>query len=130
MSLFEQASRLKIRFASEQGLLCADDLWDVPLTARRGANLDDIARGLFKELQETANISFVETAQKANTTTQLKFDLVKHIIDVRLAEAEVARSAAANKEKKQRILAIIEHKENEALGQTSIEDLKKMIEGI
>lgn len=129
--MFEKASRLKLRFDSPQGLLTVEDLWDLPLSSpSKKANLDDIARGLFQKLQGTANISFVNRSQQADAGVQLGFDLVKHVIDVRMAENEAAATALANKQKKQRILAIIEHKENEALGATSIEDLRKMVEGL
>ena len=45
MNIFEQAARQKIRFESVLGLLCVEDLWDLPLTSlnSKRANLDDIA---------------------------------------------------------------------------------------
>jgi hypothetical protein len=131
MSIFEKASRAKIRFESPKGLLSSEDLWDLPLSASASkANLDDIARALFAKLKGDDNVSFVNKAQKSDEATQLAFDLVKHVIDTRLVENEAAETLRINKEKKQRILAIIEHKENEALGASSIEDLRSMLAGL
>ena len=125
-TIFEQASRAKLRFDTPKGLLSAEDLWDLPLSSVSKANLDDIARGLFKQLQGTANVSFVNKEQKADATVQLAFDVVKHVIDTRLVENAAEALVKSNKEKKQRILAIIEGKEAEALGASSIDDLRAM----
>lgn len=127
--MFQKATRKKIRFESPQGLLSVEDLWDLPLTATRGANLDDIAKGLFRQVKEAEIVSFVNKTNP-DDTTQLKFDLVKHIIEVRLADAQLAADAKANKEKKQNILAIIAQKENEHLAGSSLDDLRKMAESL
>src|ERR1019366_4994663 len=106
--MFTKASRLKLRFASPAGLVSTEDLWDLPLTSGTGkANLDDIAKALFRQLKSDDNSSFVVKERKSDETLQLKFDVVKHIIDVRVAENEVLAVARINKEKKQQILAII-----------------------
>ena len=130
--LFENASRQKIRFDSAQGSLCVEDLWEIPLTTNRQgrANLDDITKALFKQLKESETGSFVVKAKKADEIIELKFAIAKHIIDVRLAEAEVAETARANKEKKQILLGIIAQKENEKLMGSSLEELKAMVESL
>lgn len=126
--MFEKASRLKLRFESPKGLLSVEDLWDLPLsgTASR-ANLDDVARGLFKQLKSGDDVSFVEKARKSDETLQLKFDVVKHVIDVRLAEAEAASKAKETAEKKQQVLRIIAEKKDKKLYDMPIEDLEKLI---
>lgn len=128
VNIFEQAARDKLRFETKMGQLSVEDLWDLPLTHASKANLDDIAKGLYKQLKEDPNVSFVHKLQSsAVSKVQLCFDLVKHIIDVRLAEKEAAELARSNNEKKQRILAIIEGKEAEALSAKSVEDLRAML---
>lgn len=129
--MFEKASRQKFRFDSPAGQLCTEDLWDLPLTSKANrANLDDIARGLHKQLKSGDDVSFVVKEKKSDEAVQLKFDIVKHVIDTRLAENEAAAKAQTIKEKKQQILSIIANKENEALSQASIDDLKKMLEAM
>lgn len=131
MSAFEQAARLKLRFSTAKGDLTVEDLWDLPLISTvNKPNLDDIARGLFGQLKSDANVSFVIPEQKSDSTTQLKFDVVKHIIDVRLAENAAAAAAKANREKRQLILSVIAQKENEQLLSASMDDLKKMLEAL
>lgn len=127
MSIFETASRQKIRFETRVGIISTEDLWDLPLTHATKANLDDVARTLFLKLKNDSDVSFVTPAQKSNAIDQLRFDIVKHIIDIKLAERDVAVAAKANAEKKQKLLEILANKENEALGSLSMEELKAQI---
>jgi hypothetical protein len=127
--MYEKALRMKLRFETPQGPLTVEDLWDLPLQTTRAnrASLDDVARGLHLQLKSGADISFVDTAKKSDHTAQLKFDIAKHIIDVRLAENAAAATAAANKERKQHLLGILASKENEALLGMSVEELRAAI---
>ena len=124
--MFEKSSRLKLRFESGKGQLTVEDLWDLPL-ADRATNLDDIARGLNKQLKSGDDVSFVHKAKKSDEIIQLKFDVVKHIIDVRLAENEARDIARENSQKKQRILSLIADKQDDELKGKSLEDLTKMV---
>jgi len=128
--IFEKAARQKIRFESKQGSISTEDLWDLPLTHATRTNLDEIARGLFLKLKSGQDVSFVTPAQKSSDIDQLKFDVVKHIIDVKLAERDVAATAKANADKKQKLLAILENKQNEALGSLSLEELTAQINAL
>lgn len=132
MNIFEQATRAKIRFTTPNGMLGVEDLWDLPLVSRRSnlANLDDIARYLDAELKSSASVSFVNEVSETNAATKLAFDVVLHIINVKLAEQKAASLAADNREKKQRIMAIIEQKQAEALSASSIEDLQQMLNAL
>ena len=126
--MFEKALRLKLRFDTPSGLLGAEDLWDLPLTSTRGrANLDDVARSLNKQLKSGDDVSFVVKERKSDETVQLKFDLVKHVIDVRLAENAAALLEKERAEKKQKIMSIIASKQDESLHSMSLDDLKKLM---
>ena len=128
MSNFEKALRLKLRFDSPSGLLVVEDLWDLPLTSTKGrANLDDIARGLNKKLKSGDDVSYVVKERKSDETVQLAFDLVKHVIDVRLAENAAALLEKERAEKKQKIMSIIASKQDESLHSMSLDDLKKLM---
>lgn len=122
--MFEKASKLKLRFTTSKGLITVEDLWDFRLTG-----LDSIAKDLYRKLKESDVESFVVKTSKKDELIQLRFDIVKHIIDRRLKSAEMARKTKATKERKQRIMAIIEEKEDQSLKDASIEDLRKMLDG-
>ena len=92
MNMFEQATRLKLRFAVGTRVnLTVENLWDLPLTNVKGEDLDHIAIELQEKLS-TNEKSFVvqQSKTKEAQVNQLKFDIVKHIIDVRLEEQKVA----------------------------------------
>jgi hypothetical protein len=131
LNLFEQAARSKLRFQTSKGLISVEDLWDLPLTSTTGkTNLDDIAGELYRGTQDTGNISFVNPSKKENEEALLKFQVVKHIIDVRIAERDAAKTAREKAEKKQKIMAILDQKENQTLMNASPEDLRAMLESL
>ncbi len=129
--MFEKADRLKLRFDTSKGLMSVEDLWDLPLTSATGkANLDDVAKGLFRQLKDEGDMSFVTPSAAKDKMIQMRFDIVKHIIDVRVAENAATELARANREKKQLILGIIAQKENEQLSNASLEDLQRLAESL
>lgn len=127
--MFEKASRLKLRFSTPQGQLSVEDLWDLPLSSNNTnrANLDDIAKGLHRLLKNDDNVSFVHKATPAESGNQLAFDIVKHVIEVRLAEAELAEKSKANRARKQHILSLIADKQDKELGEKSVEELLALV---
>lgn len=127
--MFEKATRLALRFDSPKGLLSVEDLWHLPLQASTTrANLDDIARALHQKLRNDANVSFVEKDRKSDEMVQLKFDIVKHIIDTKLVELEAATKERAAAERRQRILAIIADREDDDLRKLPLDELRKAAE--
>ena len=130
MNIFEQATRQAFRFESPKGFLTVEDLWNLPLTSNTGrANLDDIAKGLQAKLTSTA-LSFVTDTTPVNKVYQAKFDVVIHIINTKISEAKAAEQASLAREKKQKIMAIIEQKSDMRLADSSLEDLQAMLEAL
>lgn len=127
--MFEKAARRKLRFETAKGLLSAEDLWDLPLTGK-GVNLDGIAVALYAQLKNDLGVSFVNKTVSTNEDAQLKFDIVKHIIDVRVEEAAKATAARENAAKKQRILEILNKRQDDALSAASEDELRKMLESM
>jgi hypothetical protein len=126
--MFEKATRLKLRFPSPKGALSIEDLWDLPLTSANGPNLDKIAQALNRELKESANESFVVRTTAVNTALQLKFDIVKHIIDIKLVEEEASKTRRENKQKKDKIMEIFARKQDAALENLTVEELQKKLD--
>ena len=129
--MFEKASRLKLSFDTNKGQLSVSDLWDLPLSSTTGrVNLDDIAIGLNSLVQDVATVSFVKKDSKVDPVNQLKFDIVKHVIEVRLAENEAASKARDKAEQKQKILGLIARRQDEELSNKSVEDLTAMLNSL
>lgn len=130
--MYEEALRKKLRFATPLGGLTLEDLWDLPLTTikDRTANLDDIARSLHRQLKNDEDVSFVEVERKSDSTKQLMFDIVKHIIDVKLAENKQALEAAERHQRKQRLLGILADREDANLRSLPIDEIRKQLQAL
>lgn len=115
MSIFEQASRQKLRFPSLKGELTVEQLWDLPLQSKSGFDLDTIAKSVSRDLKAVTEESFVIETSPANTTLVLKLDLMKHIIVVRLAENTAAVNRAARAVERQKLLGVLADKQDESL---------------
>lgn len=127
--MFQKASREKLRFDTGKGQLSVEDLWDLPLISTTGRpNLDSIAQELNKQLKTSDTVSFVNPSKKTNNTVQLKFDIVKHIIDVRLAENNARLQATEKAERKEKLRKLINAKEEEDLQGKTREELIAMLD--
>lgn len=134
-AVFEQASRLKLRFESPRGLLTVEDLWDLPLTSPSGnrANLDAIGMSLYRQTRDMAEVvSFVSPTAESREKSELELRLaiVKHVIDVKLRERAELQAAAERRDKKQRILELIARKQDEQLAERSEDELRTMLESL
>ena len=121
-NIFEFASRNKIRFPFK-GMISVEDLWDLSLT-----NLDSIYKTLNKQVKQSEEESLLSTKASVDTELEVQIAIVKHIVSVKLAEKEDAEKASAKKAQKQKIMSIIATKQDEALQNSSIDDLKKMLD--
>lgn len=102
---FERASKLKLRYATKAGKISTEDLWDLPLESKKGVSLDNLARSLNKALKENAEESFVVQKTKVNSELELAFNIVKYVIDYKMAMADRAAKAAVTKARKEKLLA-------------------------
>ena len=121
-NIFEFASRNKVRFPFK-GMISVEDLWDLSLT-----NLDSIYKTLNKQVKQSEEESLLSTKASVDTELEVQISIVKHIVSVKLAEKEAAEKASVKKAQKQKIMSIIATKQDEALQNSSIDDLKKMLD--
>lgn len=128
-NMFEYATRNKLRFDSQIGVLAVEDLWDLPLTdSRKAATLDNIAKEINRDLKEETEESFVvKSTNRRKKTLEVKLDIVKHIIGVKMAEAEASKRRVENKKERERLLEILAQKEDESLKSQSVDDIRKRL---
>lgn len=125
MNIFEQASRLKLRFSTDRGDIDTEQVWGLPLSSTVGKlNLDDLARGLHQSLS-TQTMSFVgaSVVSKEAELNTLRLEIVKHIIAVRMAENQAKLVQAAKADRKAKIMEIIARKQDAALEGKSLDEL-------
>ena len=123
-NIFELASRMKIRFAY-RGMITVEDLWDLSVQ-----ELDRIFQKLNKALKESKEESLLSPQAKEDSELNVQVAIVRHIVEVKLAEAAIALAAVERKAKKQKILAILADKQDDSLRNMSQEDLTKMLEDL
>lgn len=76
-------------------------------------------------------VSFVNpSSDKGSNELLLKFEIVKHIINVRVRERDEQQAVADRREKKQRILELIAQKQDAALAEKSEEELRALAESL
>lgn len=125
--IFEKASRRKLRFETPNGLLTVDDLWDLPLTSKTKVSLDALACSVYKRIEQSEKMSFVAEAKPADADAILALDILKRVIAVKQEEAEAAaRRRAANKQA-EKIMEIIERKEDQKLEGATVEELRAQL---
>lgn len=120
-NMFEMAVREKYRFPYK-GQISVEDLWDLP-----GTQLDVIYKALNAEKKVSEEDSLISTHSKAEIVLQTKIDIVKYVYAKKLEEAAVRKQKAANAEEKRRIMELIANKEDAALAEKSVDELKKML---
>ncbi len=121
-NIFEYATRNKVRF-SFRGLISVEDLWDLSLT-----NLDFIYKELNKQSKQSEEESLLNIKTKEDEFLNVQIEIVKHIVSVKLAEKEAREKASAKKAQKQKIMSIMAAKQDEALQNSSIDELQKMLD--
>lgn len=129
LSLFEKATKNAIRYQTRAGEIGVEDLWTLPLTSQTGrANLDSVARETNRELKELAEESFVDTTpDPRRAQLQLKLDVVKRVIEVRIAENKAKSEAAARDTERARLRELIANKKAEALNDKTVEELEAQL---
>jgi len=128
MSIFEQASMQKLRFPSNRGELMTEQLWDLPLQSKGQFDLDTVAKEVNASLKAVTEESFVATTTSpAKSKYELMLEIVKHVIAFKLKVNEELRVKAANAAKKEKLVAILGEKQDEALKALTPEELAKQI---
>ena len=121
LNIFEYAVRNKVRFPF-RGMINVEDLWDLKLE-----DLDKVFKALNAQVKEQKEESLLQKKSKEDAVLDIQIEIIKYIVNVKLAEQEAREKAIAKKEQKQKIMSIIANKKDEALQNSSIEDLEKML---
>ena len=123
LNIFEYAAKNKPRFATERGLLTAEDLFDIKLSNQAGPSLDKIAISLDEELSKTEK-SFVKKVTPQNKELQIKLDIVKHVISVKQDQEEAKVAAAARATQRRILQEAIAKKKLEAIDNADLASLE------
>jgi hypothetical protein len=119
--MFEYAARNKLRFPYK-GMITAEDLWDLNVR-----ELDSIFKTLNAQVKKAQEESLLETKSKEDEVLSMQIDIVKHIVRIKQDEEAARLFAKERKEKKQKLMELINEKQDEDLHSKSIDELKAML---
>lgn len=127
-NLFLQATREKFRFESSKGDLSVEQLWDLPLTSRTGFDLDTVAKAVNADLKASNEESFVNASNNpAVSRLQAQLEVVKAIIEVKLAQAEATKKRAEKAAERQRLMEVLHSKKDQELQGLSVEEIERRL---
>lgn len=121
VNLFEVATRENYLFPFK-GMINVINLWNLSLT-----NLDSVFKTLNAEVKKSEEESLLNAKTKEDEELTNKIEIIKYIVNKKLAEKEARENEKKNKEKRQRILEIKAKRQDEALENMSDEDLDKLL---
>ena len=123
----------KWRFDSVRGPLSLEEVYDLPLTGNNGLNLDSVAIAIYNEIKanEQTTVSFVDETSKSSKENQRlegQLELVKERIADVTARNKANEDMQAKAVEKAKIERLIAAKEQEALSNLDVDQLKEMLE--
>lgn len=121
--MYKEALQKKLRFKTNKGMITTEDLFDLSLQ-----NLNTLAIMLDKKISEAPKKSFIEELPAEENDDELRFSIVKDVINIKLkARKDNIDKAQADAQKK-RILEILAKRNDEELGKKSTEELRAMLQ--
>lgn len=131
MEIFAKATRAKLRFDSPVGLLTVEQLWDLRLTGGTKTDLNRIAQSVNAELKACGADNFVDAApDPKKTELELKLEVLKAVIAVKISERDAAAKAAERREKKRKIAEALANREVADLQGKSTDELKAELQAL
>ena len=121
--MYKEALQKKLRFKTNKGMISTEDLFDLSLQ-----NLDTLAIMLDKKISEAPQKSFIEELPAEENDDELRFSIVKDVINIKLKARKDNINRAQIDARNKRIAELIAKKEDEALENKSIEELRAMIQ--
>lgn len=122
-SIYKRALKKGLSFYSDLGRLTLQDLFTLKLE-----QLDQIAKDVNKRLKAEEEESFIQKKTTKTTDLQLALDILKDVIETKMADQDKAEKIAHTRARNERIRELIAKKQDDELAELSIEDLKGMLE--
>jgi hypothetical protein len=120
-NIFQLAAKRAIRFQdSEATSLTTESLYRISMQ-----RLDGICVALNKQIEETKNgvQSFLTVASQTDSLTELKMQVALAVLRERQDEIEAGKKATETAQQKQKLLSLLEEKQNANMASLSEEEL-------
>lgn len=124
-NLFIEASRRQLRFNSTKGQIQVEDLWDLPLTS-----LDAIAVNLDEQIQKAGKKSFLAKRAASTLELDIAFEIVKFILETRVAENEASKLKADKESQKAFLSNLLKEKQMDEIKGLSAAEIQAKIDAL
>lgn len=121
--MYKEALQKKLRFKTNKGMITTEDLFDLSLQ-----NLSTLIIMLAKKISEAPKKSSIEELPAEENDDELRFNIVKDVINIKLKARKDNINRAQIDARNKHIAELIAKKEDEALDNKSIEELRAMIQ--
>ena len=122
--LFIEATKKNFQFPF-RGMINIIDLWELSVQ-----NLDLVFKSLNADYKKSEEESLLSAQTKESEELSEKIEIVKYIVNEKLAEKKAKEDARKNREMKQRLLEIKAKRQDAALEGLSDAELDKMIQAM
>lgn len=122
--LFIDATKKNYQFPF-RGMINIIDLWELSVQ-----NLDLVFKSLNADYKKSEEESLLSAQTKESEELSEKIEIVKYIVNEKLAEKKAKEDAKKNREMKQRLLEIKAKRQDAALEGLSDAELDKMIQAM
>jgi len=122
--LFIEATKKNYQFPF-RGMINVIDLWELSVQ-----NLDLVFKSLNADYKKSEEESLLSAQTKESEELSEKIEIVKYIVNEKLAEKKAKEDAKKNREMKQRLLEIKAKRQDAALEGLSDAELDKMIQAM
>lgn len=122
--LFIEATKKNYQFPF-RGMINIIDLWELSVQ-----NLDLVFKSLNADYKKSEEESLLSAQTKESEELSEKIEIVKYIVNEKLAEKKAKEDARKNREMKQRLLEIKAKRQDAALEGLSDAELDKMIQAM
>ena len=85
---------------------------------------------LNKQVKQEQEESLLTVKQEMDSNLDVQIAIIKHIVSTKLQEREVHMKAAAMKQRRDELAAIISEKETQALKDLPVDELRKMMQEV
>ena len=122
--LYKKASRLKLRFQTNKGLLTVEQLWGLTMTELKALiiNLHNVIKK-----EEDTDLAFLEKEEVVEESEdKLRYDIAVDVYKTKQAEIKESHDEAERRAYNKHIDELIAAKEEENLRGLSVEELRKL----
>ena len=122
MDLFKLATKQKLTYRTNKGLVTTEQLWDLSID-----ELDNLAISLEIEHKQSGKKSFIYKTTSKDKTAKLRFDIVLEVLNTKNEEEEAALESLETKKHNEKLLKLISEKQDEELKNLPISELMKKL---